>query len=66
MNQTVSLDFISKNTLANKGGYVPPPFTLEFEQYIFGDPAAKNNITITLTGVSSPVAGAIDWLGKPS
>ncbi len=62
LDQTVPLGFISKNALADKGESVPRPFTIQLEQCSFGDPAAKNNVSTTFNGVSSPVAGANELL----
>lgn len=62
LDQTVPLGFISMNALADKGESNPQPFKIQLEQCNFGDPAVKNNVTTTFTGVSSPVAAANELL----
>lgn len=55
IEQTIELGQISKVALADGGKSTPRNFTIALENCSFGDPAVKNKVNVTFTGMESSV-----------
>ncbi|WP_447873266.1 fimbrial protein [Serratia fonticola] len=53
IDQTVELGQISKVALMNGGKSTPRNFSIDLENCSFGDPATKNKVALTFTGMES-------------
>lgn len=53
LDQTVELGQISKASLLNSGKSTPRNFSIDLENCAFGDPATKNKVEVTFTGMES-------------
>lgn len=53
VDQTVALGSISKAALVKKGKSTPRNFSIGLENCSFGEPAAKNKVKVTFTGMES-------------